>query len=47
MAMLYYQEAIRLYPKYDAALMNLGNIYRAQNKLDVAEDYIKQSLNIT
>lgn len=46
-AIEFYREAIRLYPEYDAALMNLGNIYRAQNKLDLAEEYIKQSINIT
>lgn len=47
MAIEFYQQAIRLYPEYDAALMNLGNIFRAQNKLDLAETYIKQSINIT
>lgn len=47
MAIKFYEEAIRLYPDYDAALMNLGNIYRAQNKLDLAEEYIQRSIDIT
>lgn len=47
MAMIYYQYAIKLYPDYDAALMNLGNLYRSLNDLDTAESYIEKSIKIT
>lgn len=46
-AMKYYQYAIKLYPEYDAALMNLGNLYRLDNDLDAAELYIKKSIEVT
>lgn len=46
-AMNYYKYAIKLYPNYDAALMNLGNLYRAQNQLDLAEQLIEKSIQIT
>lgn len=45
--MNYYKYAIELYPNYDAALMNLGNIYRTQNQLDLAEQLIRKSIEIT
>lgn len=46
-AKIYYEHAIKLHPKYDAALMNLGNLYRTQNKLDTAETFIQKSIEIT
>lgn len=47
MAKRYYEEAIRIYPDYAEALMNLGNIYRAQSQFDTAEELITRSVNIT
>lgn len=46
-AMNYYKYAIKLYPDYDAALMNLGNLYRTHNQLDLAEQFIQKSIDIT
>lgn len=46
-AMNYYKYAIELYPNYDAALMNLGNLYRIQHQLDLAEQLIQKSIEIT
>lgn len=46
-AMHFYKYAIELYPNYDAALMNLGNLYRTQNQLHLAEQFIQKSIDIT
>lgn len=46
-ALNYYKYAIELYPNYDAALMNLGNLLRTLNQLDLAEKYIQKSIDIT
>lgn len=46
-AMNHYKYAIELYPNYDAALMNLGNLYRTQHQLDLAEQLIQKSIEIT
>lgn len=43
----YYLHAIELYPNYDAALMNLGNLYRSKHQLDLAEQYIQKSVEVT
>ncbi|XP_067616656.1 protein O-mannosyl-transferase Tmtc4 [Eurosta solidaginis] len=45
-ALLHYHKAIELYPQYEAALMNLGNLYREMGDLDNAEKYIKASLAV-
>lgn len=39
-----YRQAIQLYPNYDAALMNLGNVYRDRGDLDNAEYYLRRAL---
>lgn len=41
----FYRRAIALYPEYDAALMNLGNVYRDQKDLDQAEYYLRRALS--
>lgn len=46
-AMNYYKYAIKLYPNYDAALMNLGNLFRTHDQLDLAEQFIQKSIDIT
>lgn len=43
----HYQTAIKLYPDYDSALMNLGNLYRETGDLIKAEQYLKRSLEVT
>lgn len=43
----YYLRAIELYSDYDAALMNLGNLYRIKNNLELAEKYISKSVRVT
>lgn len=39
-----YRQAILLYPNYDAALMNVGNVYRDRGDLDNAEYYLRRAL---
>lgn len=34
----------RLYPDYESALMNLGNLYRDRKDYDLAEQYIRRSI---
>lgn len=43
----HYHKAIDLYPEYDAALMNLGNLYREAGHLSKAEGYLQKSIEIT
>lgn len=43
-AIAFYQHAIVLYPDYDAALMNLGNLYRDRADLEKAEFYLRRAL---
>lgn len=45
-AIKFYHHAIVLYPDYEAAIMNLGNLYREENKLDLAEQYLRRSIEI-
>ncbi|XP_018797157.1 PREDICTED: transmembrane and TPR repeat-containing protein CG5038 isoform X3 [Bactrocera latifrons] len=45
-ALTHYHKAISLYPQYESALMNLGNIYREMGELDDAEKYIKEALAV-
>lgn len=45
-AIEFYHRAIDLYPDYEAAIMNLGNLYREENKLDLAETYLRRSIGI-
>lgn len=40
----FYRHAISLYPDYDAALMNLGNVYRDQGYLEQAESFLRRAL---
>lgn len=35
-----------LYPEYEAALMNLGNMYREQNDLGKAEQYLRRAIDV-
>jgi tetratricopeptide (TPR) repeat protein len=39
-----YKEAIRLYPEYDQALNNLGNLVKESNRLTEAEMYLERAL---
>ncbi|XP_017472263.1 PREDICTED: transmembrane and TPR repeat-containing protein CG5038 isoform X1 [Rhagoletis zephyria] len=45
-ALIHYHKAIKLYPQYESALMNLGNIYREMGELTVAEKYIAAALEV-
>lgn len=45
-AFQYYHKAISLYPEYESAIMNLGNLYREQGDLQTAEVYLKKSVEI-
>ena len=46
-AFVHYQKAIDLYPDYDAALMNLGNLYRETGDLEKAQYYLQKSIEVT
>lgn len=46
-AFRHYHLAVELSPDYDAALMNLGNLYRDQGDLANAEKYLKAALEVT
>ncbi|KAI8130415.1 Transmembrane and TPR repeat-containing protein [Lucilia cuprina] len=46
-AFVHYHKAIELYPAYDSALMNLGNLYRETGDLRKAEIYLQKSLEVT
>lgn len=46
-AFRHYQTAIDLYPDYDAALMNLGNLYRETGDLTNAQYYLQKSIEVT
>lgn len=35
-----------LYPKYEVAHTNLGNLYREENKLDLAERHLRTAIAI-
>lgn len=43
-AVKHYEKAIELYPDYESALMNLGNLYREANDFEKAEYYLKRSI---
>lgn len=45
-ALTHYHKAINLYPQYESALMNLGNLYREIGELADAERYIKEALDV-
>lgn len=45
-AFQFYHSAIRLYPRYETAIMNLGNLYRAQGELITAEKYFLEAIEI-
>ncbi|XP_055389072.1 protein O-mannosyl-transferase TMTC4 [Condylostylus longicornis] len=45
-ALKHYHKAISLYPEYESALMNLGNLYREIGDYDAAEKYLKKSIEI-
>lgn len=45
-ALTHYHKAISLYPQYESALMNLGNLYREMGELVDAEKYIKEALEV-
>lgn len=45
-AFKFYHSAIKLYPEYESAIMNLGNLYREIGRLDKAEMYLKESIQI-
>uniref|UniRef100_A0A1B0GGJ4 dolichyl-phosphate-mannose--protein mannosyltransferase n=1 Tax=Glossina morsitans morsitans TaxID=37546 RepID=A0A1B0GGJ4_GLOMM len=45
-AFYHYHEAIKLYPRYEAALMNLGNLYREIGNLNAAEKYLQKAIKI-
>lgn len=45
-AFRHYKRAIELYPEYESALMNLGNLYRENNDLEMAEYYLKKSVSV-
>ncbi|KAL9899305.1 transmembrane O-mannosyltransferase targeting cadherins 4 [Glossina fuscipes fuscipes] len=45
-AFYHYHEAIRLYPRYEAALMNLGNLYREIGNLNSAEKYLQKAVEV-
>lgn len=45
-ALKHYKQAIELYPDYESALMNLGNLYRENNDLEMAEYYLKKSVSV-
>lgn len=45
MAIAFLRQAINLYPNYDAALMNLGNLFRDRGDLDQAEYFLKRALD--
>lgn len=47
LAFKHYKIAIELYPDYESALMNLGNLYREINDLEMAEYYLKRSTAAT
>lgn len=44
-ARIHYHKAIRMNPDYDAALLNLGNLYRDLGDLDRAEEYLRRALS--
>lgn len=44
LAFSHYEKAIELYPEYESALMNLGNLYREDNNYEKAEYYLKRSI---
>lgn len=41
-----YHKAIELFPQYESAIMNLGNLYREMGDFRMAEKYLKQSIGI-
>ncbi|EDW80903.1 uncharacterized protein Dwil_GK11776 [Drosophila willistoni] len=42
----HYHRAIDLYPAYESALMNLGNLYREHGQLETAEKFIRLALEV-
>lgn len=45
-AFQHYHKAITLYPQYESALMNLGNLYREIGDLHTAEKYLMAALDV-
>lgn len=45
-AVHFYEQAIRLHPGYEVAHTNLGNLYREQNRLDLAERHLLRAIEI-
>lgn len=42
----FYHKAIELFPQYESALMNLGNLYREIHDYDNAEKYLRRSIEV-
>lgn len=42
----FYKKAIQLYPKYESAHMNLGNIYRENKDYKMAKFHLKRAVEI-
>lgn len=45
-AVHFYQQAIRLHPSYEVAHTNLGNLFREDNQLDLAESHLRKAIEI-